>query len=117
MIFERSVTFINNEAVISGVDMKKIEKTTFKRKRTIDYMVFQALPKLPLRAPNSAISALSATETTATASDDLDLGRLPDVEYRRMNSRKIFIRRQINDGQAEDADLSPRDKFRLSPTF
>src|SRR5688572_11148175 len=84
---------------------------------SIDYMVFQALPKLPLRAPNSAISALSATETTATASDDLDLGRLPDVEYRRMNSRKIFIRRQINDGQAEDADLSPRDKFRLPLTF
>ena len=39
---------------------------------SIDYMVFQALPKLPLRAPNSAISALSATETTATASDDLE---------------------------------------------
>ena len=58
---------------------------------SIDYMVFSSPAyKLPLRAPNSAISALSATETTATASDDLDLGRLPDVEYRRMNSRKNF---------------------------
>lgn len=39
--------------------------------------------------------------------------RLPDAEYRKMNSRQIFQRRQINDGQAADADLSPRDKFRV----
>jgi len=29
MIFERSVTFINNEAVISGVNMKKERKNNF----------------------------------------------------------------------------------------
>lgn len=39
--------------------------------------------------------------------------RLPDVDYKGVNSRQVVRRRQINDGLAAECSLSPRDKFRV----
>ena len=39
--------------------------------------------------------------------------RLPDVEYRRSSKRPVARRRQINDGDAAEVSLSPKDKFRV----
>ena len=40
--------------------------------------------------------------------------RLPDVDYKLVNKRTITRRRQVNDGDAAEVSLSPKDKFRVS---